>query len=76
MKLEELERIVLKISNQVHCRYWKHWNYPAKPHLMAIHFCHFDDETQSPNPAKELRSLGFQEKVCAEGTFWLIERDY
>lgn len=76
MKLEELERIVLKISNQLHCRYWKHWNYPVEePRLMAINFRHFGEEAQSQNLAKELKALGFQEKVYAEGMFWIITRD-
>jgi hypothetical protein len=76
MKLEQLEQIVLKISNQLHCRYWKHWNYPVEqPRLMAINFRHFSEKTYSQNLAKELRSLGFQEKVCDEEVFWIVERD-
>lgn len=36
MILEELQRIVLRLSNQTWVRYWIHWNYPQNPMKMAI----------------------------------------
>jgi hypothetical protein len=76
MKLAELERIVLKLSNQCHVRYWKHWNYPQKtPWLMALHFMHYNEEFHSENLKRELTGLGFVRQHTDRGIYWVIERD-
>jgi hypothetical protein len=76
MKLAELERIVLKLSNQCHVRYWKHWNYPQKtPWLMALHLMHYKEELRSDNLKRELTECGFTPKYTERDICWTIERD-
>jgi hypothetical protein len=76
MKLDELERIVLKLSNQCHVRYWKHWNYPQKnPWQMAFHLMHYREELHSENLKRELTEQGFARQYTDRGIYWVIERD-
>jgi hypothetical protein len=76
MELTELQRIVLKLANQCHVRYWIHWNHPEQqPWLMAIHLVNYSFQLDSANLNKELAEKGFTSKLCAEGIYWLIERD-
>ena len=76
MKLAELERIVLKLSNQCHVCYWKHWNYPQKaPWLMALHLMHYKEELHNESLKRELTKLGFAQQHTDRGIYWVIERD-
>lgn len=44
MTLQELQHIILIISNQVHVRYWAHFNHPVEsPWLMAIEIADFKE---------------------------------
>lgn len=36
MTLQQLQRLVAMLSNQLWVRHWIHWNYPANPPKMAL----------------------------------------
>lgn len=41
MTADELQAIVIRLSNSCWVRYWLHWNYPQNPVQMALHAVEF-----------------------------------
>lgn len=74
MTLEELQRIVLRLSNQAWTRYWIHWNYPATPSIMGIGIYALTPG-DFDRLKKEFADLGFTYHTNA-GNFdlWTIQR--
>jgi len=77
MKLQDLQRIVLLLSNQGWTRYWVHWNYPQRsPWKMAISFSLPRDEKQfGSNLKRVLAKQGFTFETRGDSGFAVIERD-
>lgn len=69
MTLNQLQNIVLILSNHSHTRYWKHWNYPSRgPWLMAI------NSTADRTNESEFLSRGFTKQNIDGVDYWMIER--
>lgn len=67
MTIQELQRVVLRLANQMLVRYYLWLNYPNESQLMGI-------QIQTANTAliEELRALGFR---WHEGLMlWVVER--
>lgn len=60
MTLEELLRIVRRLSNSAWVRYWVHYNWPDNPSIMAIQLLDVvKDGHWAPVPCDDLLKLKF-----------------
>ena len=57
MKVDELQRIATRLSNQCFVRHWLHWNAPHEPAIMAIE-CR--DSWGRPQQVSDMRKYGFE----------------
>jgi hypothetical protein len=75
MTLDDFERLVLKLANQMPTRYWKHWNHPCcEQWLMAVQF-HID--RPEPRLMKELEERGLQRSNCyPDDPMFTVERTF
>lgn len=80
MTADELQRIVVRLSNQAWVRHWLHYNRPEQPAVMAIQVVEYKKALNgkvllTPVECKELEKLGF---VMDDNIFfryvYLIER--
>lgn len=71
MTLEELQRIVLMLSNSAYVRWWAHWNYPQQtPWIMALRV-----SDEAPDALEsDLLARGFRKVVLDNMHYWLIDR--
>ena len=73
MTHEELDKIVIKVANNIDMRYWRYWNYPYQPQKFAIGF--FKRHDHGDGIAKYLESQGFKFAAKDRGyQFYTIER--
>lgn len=74
MTIDEFTRIVLKLANLFHVRYWLNWGYPNEPQILVLQIL-ADIERDEPRLAEELRQLGLRTFQTSNGDkYWMAER--
>jgi hypothetical protein len=71
MTLTELTNIVRVLANSCYVRYWRHYNYPATPALMAISVIGSSDLSALD---KDLLARGFEFVEHDTLNIWTIQR--
>jgi hypothetical protein len=74
MTATRIQNVARVLANSCYCRYWMHWNYPARePNLMAL-CCINRDGTPADLLESDLVREGFRKETQDGLDYWIIER--